>query len=101
MKKKIKMKLKNIAIFLCFFVIIILFLTWTSDNITIYEFYKNNTGKLIVSLNEYDFNNKLKDKYLYIDFENEKSEDSKYSYLFKKKKLILMNEKGTFTFTKK
>ena len=113
MKKNRKFKLKKIAIILCFFVIIMLIIkvvfsdkaklvgTWTSDNITIYEFYKNNTGKLIVSLNEYDFNYKLKDKYLYIDFENEKSEDSKYSYLFKKKKLILMNEKGTFTFTKK
>lgn len=113
LKKKRKLKLKNIAIFLCFFVIIILVIkvvfsdksklvgNWTSDNITIYEFYKNNTGKLIVSLNEYEFNYKLKDNYLYIDFKNEKYEDSKYSYSFKKKKLILMNENGTFTFTKK
>ena len=113
MKKKIKLKLKNIAILLCFLVIFILVIkvvfsdklklvgTWTNDNVTIYKFYKNNTGKLIVSLHEYEFNYKLKDNYLYIDFENEKSEDSKYSYSFKEKKLILKNEKGTFTFIKK
>ena len=111
MKKK--RKFKNLAILLCFLVIIILVIkvvfsdklklvgTWTNDNVTIYEFYKNNTGKLIVSLHEYEFNYKLKDNYLYIDFENEKSEDSKYSYSFKEKKLILKNENGTFTFIKK
>lgn len=98
---------------MCLFVIIILIIkvnfskeskligTWTSDNITIYKFNKKNTGKLIVSLSEYEFKYKIKDKYLYIDFKNDKLEHSKYSYSLKNNKLILKNHKGTFTFNKK
>ncbi len=75
--------------------------SWTTDNNTIYEFYKNNTGKLIVSLSEYDFKYSLKNNILYIDFINEKSEDTKYKYNFSNKKLVLKNKNGIFTFTKK
>jgi len=75
--------------------------TWTTDNVTTYEFYKNNTGKLVVSLSEYKFKYSLKKNILYIDFENDKSEDSKYEYKFINKKLVLSNEKGIFTFVKK
>ena len=75
--------------------------TWTTDNVTIYKFNKNNTGKLIVSLSEYEFNYTLKNNVLYIDFNNDKSEDSEYNYSFEKNKLVLKNNNGTFIFTKK
>ena len=75
--------------------------SWTNDGITVYKFNKDNTGELIVSLTEYEFTYKIEDKTLYIDFENEKSTDSQYSYSFEKDKLILKGDNGTFTFTKK
>ena len=114
MKKK-RLKKKNILIILILLIIILnivfynLFLknklkllgSWTTENTTIYEFYKNNTGKLIVSLHEYEFNYKLKDSNLYIDFVNDTLEDSEYKYSFNGKKLILSNNKGVFTFSKK
>lgn len=111
MKKKIK--LKNIMIISCLSVIIILLIktnfsvksklvgTWTSDNVTIYEFYKNNKGKLIVSLSEYEFDYSIKNKLLNIDYKNDSAEDSKYSYSFGKNQLILKNKKGIFIFNKK
>ena len=75
--------------------------TWTTDGVTIYEFNKNNTGKLIVSVGEYAFSYKIKDDTLEIDFENEKSTDSKYTYSFDNEKLILEGDNGTFTFVRK
>ncbi len=114
MKKKRKLKR---SVWFCLFIVIIIFSiilckslfsskvkligTWTTDDVTTYEFYKNNTGKLVVSLSEYKFKYSLKKNILYIDFENDKSEDSKYEYKFKNKKLVLSNEKGIFTFIKK
>ena len=114
MKKKIKLK-KGPFIFVLIIVILLIVIisksvlsdkskivgTWTTDGITIYEFKKNNTGKLKVSLSEYVFKYKLKKNIIYIDFESDKIEDSNYNYSFKDKKLILKNEKGEFTFTKK
>ena len=112
MKKK-KLNIKKILFILCLFAIIIFVIkiipfhksklvgTWTSDGITVYEFYSNNKGKLIVSLSEYEFYYELKANNLYIDFVNKKSEDSKYSYTLKNNQLVLKNEKGIFTFTKK
>ena len=115
MKKRRKLK-KNVClcIFIVVFIILILIIykeliiskpkivgVWTTDDVTIYEFYKNNTGKLIVSLNEYEFNYKLKDNYLYVDFINDKSDDSEYYYSLKNNKLILKNDNGTFIFIRK
>lgn len=74
--------------------------TWTTDNITTYEFYKDGTGKLITSLSEYKFNYNFKKNILYIDFENDKSEDSEYKYKIEKNKLVLNNENGIFYFKK-
>ncbi len=114
MKKKRKIK-KRFVILFCG-VIFLLFLgilgkrvfkknpllgTWTSDQVTIYEFHKNHTGKLIVSLNEYGFQYKIKGDTLYIDFKNEKSEDSEYTYTINDNQLFLKNEKGIFIFTRK
>lgn len=111
-KRKIKLK-KKIIIFVVIILFILIFIlyknnlsnkligTWTIDNNTTYEFKKNNTGKLIVSLSEYKFKYKIKNNKLYIDFENNKSNDSEYKYKFINNKLILSNENGIFTFTKK
>ena len=112
--KKRKLKSVCFCIFIVILIILILVMykvffsekskivgTWTTDNVTIYKFNKNNTGKLIVSLSEYEFKYTLKNDVLYIDFINDKSEDSEYNYSFKNNKLVLKNEKGTFTFTKK
>lgn len=75
--------------------------SWISEGGIIYEFKRNNSGIMKTSLSEYKFTYKISDKMLSIDFENEKSEDSEYEYNFKNKRLILSNEKGIFTFTKK
>ncbi len=75
--------------------------SWTTDGVTVYEFNKNGKGKLILPLAEYEFNYKTKSNKLSIDFINDKSEDSDYTYSFKMKKLVLEGEKGVFIFSKK
>ena len=75
--------------------------TWTTDGVTIYKFNKDNTGELIVSLKNYPFTYKIKNDILEIDFENERSTDSKYTYSFEENKLILKGDNGTFTFIRK
>ena len=74
---------------------------WTTDEVTVYQFNKDNTGMLIVPLSEYKFTYKIKDNKLSIDFQNEKSEDSEYTYSLEKNKLILKGQNGTFTFKRK
>ena len=74
--------------------------TWTTDGVTTYQFNKNNTGKLIVPLSEYEFTYKIEDDSLSIDFKNEKSIDSKYKFHFEKDNLILEGSNGKFIFKK-
>lgn len=118
MKRRRKIKKKPIIILISIILIIIIVIcliytlpkakketnniigTWTTDNVTKYKFNKDNTGKLITSLNSYDFVYELKDDSLFIDFKNEKSTDSKYTYHFETDKLILEGENGKFTFSK-
>ena len=111
MKKKIIIMLILIGILLIAIITLLLGLrktpktsiigTWTTDGVTIYKFNKNNRGLLIVSLKEYEFRYKINNNTLEIDFENEKLEDSKYTYTFKDNKLILDGDNGKFTFIKK
>ena len=111
MKKKIIIMIILIVIALVILIALILNLkhlskrnligTWTTDGVTIYVFNKNNTGKLIVSVGEFPFTYEIKDDTLEIDFENEKSTDSKYTYQFDDGKLILSGDNGTFTFIRK
>ena len=75
--------------------------TWTTDGVTVYEFKKDGTGALKVSLGDYEFEYEIKDDKLYIDFKSTKAEDSEYTYEFKDEKLILTGKYGVFTFTKK
>ena len=116
-KRNRKLKIKNILILICVvvivsFALILLFKgksstknkfigEWTTDGVTIYEFKKDNTGVLKVSLADYDFEYEIKDNILYIDFKSTKAEDSEYSYDFKDGKLILTGKYGTYTFIKK
>lgn len=71
---------------------------WTTDGVTIYKFNEDTTGSLKVSLGEYDFDYKIEDNKLYIDFKNEKSEDSEYTYSISKDKLTLKGKNGEFEF---
>ena len=52
-------------------------------------------------MGEFPFTYKINADTLEIDFENEKSTDSKYTYKFDDNKLILNGDNGTFTFIKK
>lgn len=74
--------------------------TWTTDGVTKYKFNEDNTGALIVSLGEYKFKYTREKDELFIDFENEKSEDTKYTYTLKDNKLTLKSVNGTFNFKK-
>ena len=115
MKKKKKKSLNKLLLFVIFVVIVIAFCCsfslmkknnvkdtilgkWTTDEVTVYQFNKDNTGKLIVPLSEYEFTYKIEGDKLYIDFVNEKSEDSEYTYFLKDSKLNLKGKNGTFIF---
>ncbi len=113
--KRRRLKKKPIIIFLLLLVLLLLIIiynlvfsnkskligTWTTDNNTIYIFNTNNKGILKVSLSEYSFKYKIKKNILYIDFDNDKSNDSEYVYKVENKKLILTNDNGEFIFNKK
>lgn len=108
MKLKLKIKILILVLIVITIIGVILFITrnkfvgtWTTDGVTVYKFNKDNTGYLIVPLSEYKFTYKIKKNKLYIDFENETSEDSEYEYTFNKEKMILKGKYGTFEFTKK
>ena len=73
---------------------------WTTDKGTIYQFNKDNTGKLIISVGEFNYKYEIKDDKVFIDFENENSTDTEFVYKFEDDKLILKNNNGTFTFKK-
>ena len=109
-KRNRRLKTKKILILACIIIVVCVALififngknkfigSWTTDGVTIYEFRKDNTGVLKVSLSDYDFKYEIKDDKLYIDFKNPKSEDSEYTYEFKDDKLILTGKYGVFTF---
>jgi len=111
-KNKRKLKNKNIIILIILFILIIFLIknifsnknkfigSWTTDGVTIYEFKKDNTGTLKVSLTEYNFDYKVEKNKIFIDFENEKSHDSEYIYSFQGDKLVLEGANGKFTFIK-
>ena len=61
---------------------------------------KKSMAKKVMSKGEYKFNYKIEDNKLYIDFANEKSEDTTYTYSLKKEKLTLKSKNGTFVFKK-
>ena len=121
--KKIKKKKKKIKLvfllFLIFFVSLVGFIflfgsisgkgkysnkilgEWTTDGVTVYKFNDDDTGEMVLPLGKYKFDYEMKKDTLFIDFENEKSEDIKYNYSFEDGKLVLKGSNGKFIFKKK
>lgn len=118
MKKKRKLKKQGILIIcgivvLLIILFVVLFLnrksqiyqkniigSWTIDNVTIYEFNKNNKGKLKVSLDEYLFTYQIKSDEIVIDFDDDSIQNSEYTFDIIKNKLILSGINGKFEFSK-
>lgn len=73
---------------------------WTTDGNTVYEFNEGGKGTLIVPVAKLPFTYKLENNQLFIDFENEDSEDSSYNYMIEDNKLSMQNSNGTFVFSR-
>ncbi len=71
---------------------------WTTDGNTVYECDETGKGALIVPVATLPFSYKVEDDKIFIDIENEDSEDATYTYEIIENKLILVNEIGTFEF---
>ena len=71
---------------------------WTTDENTIYEFYKDGKGALVVPISVIPFSYKTDEKMIYIDFEPEDSEDTNFEYILDDNNLTLKNSNGTFEF---
>ncbi len=112
-KKRYKVsKAKVVSLILVLLILIFLIITllsrkenpivgkWSTDKGTVYQFNKDYTGKLILSIGEYNYKYEIKDDKVIIDFESEKSTDTEFIYKIEDGKLILKNSNGTFTFKK-
>ena len=74
---------------------------WQNDNgDTVYQFDKDYTGKLIISIGEIKYKYTIEDDKVSVDFESESSEDTVFTFEIKDEKLILKSKNGTFTFNK-
>lgn len=78
--------------------------TWKLDEITSYQFNKDNTGNLILSTgNAYAFTYQKDESTLKIDFEDNALTDTAFEYVQKDKELTLIQssnvEKATHTLT--
>ncbi len=77
--------------------------SWTTDGYTVYEFYKDNKGALVLPIGTSNFNYKIEENRISIDFEKEDSMDPDYEFSFEDEKLIfkgINNTSGTYTFTR-
>ena len=111
-KKKTKIKLKPLLITAIILgLIIILFVKlceknnslvgkWTTENGTIYQFDKDYTGKLITQLGDFKFKYNIDDDEVFVDFDSEKSKDTRFKFYFEGEELIFENSNGKFIFTK-
>ena len=116
-KKVRRRRRKEVRIkrFICIAVIVILFITflvcinskrnplvgkWTTEKGTIYQFNKDYTGKLILSIGEYEYKYEIKGDKVYVDFTSESSNDTEFIFKVDNDKLVLENKNGTFNFTK-
>lgn len=116
-KKKVKKKFKiNKVRVVIFIIVLIVFIAllitlinrdnnplvgkWITDKGTIYQFNSDYTGKLIISVGEYDYTYEIKDDRVLVDFENENSTDTEFSFKVEDETLVLKNNNGTFTFKK-
>lgn len=118
MKKKRKIKKQSILI-ICGIVVLLIILfciitfnrnnkiqsnniigSWTIDNVTIYEFYKDDKGKLKVSLNDYSFTFQINNDVINIDFDDDSLLDSEYTFVIENDKLKLSGINGEFEFSR-
>ena len=67
---------------------------------TIYQFEKDNTGKLIVRNGEYNFDYEIKDDKVSVYFKSDASTDTVFDYEVKDNKLVLKNSNANVTFTR-
>ena len=73
---------------------------WTTDGNTVYEFNEDGSGALIVPVANLPFTYKFENNRIFIDFENEDSEDMFYTYEVTDTKLTLKSVNGTFEFSR-
>ena len=52
---------------------------WTTEKGTVYQFNKDYTGKLILSIGEYEYKYEIKGDKVLVDFINETSTDTEFS----------------------
>lgn len=77
--------------------------TWKLDSITQYTFDGKGSGKMTASDSEYEFNYKINDDELKIDFISDSAQDSTYEFNIDKNKLTLYskdNNKGSYELVK-
>lgn len=73
---------------------------WTTDGNTVYEFNDDGKGALVVPVMTVPFSYRIDDNIIYIDFENEDSEDTNYNYTLEDDKLVLNSANGSFEFSR-
>lgn len=73
---------------------------WTTDGNTVYEFNEDGSGALIVPVANLPFTYKFENNQLFIDFENEDSDDTSYEYKIENNKLTMSNSNGIFEFNR-
>ena len=73
---------------------------WTTDGNTVYEFNEDGSGAMIVPVANLPFTYKFENNQLFIDFENEDSDDTYYTYEVTETKLTLKSINGTFEFNR-
>lgn len=74
---------------------------WKNDNgDTIYQFDKDYTGKLIISIGEYNYKYEISGDKVSLDFESEAIEDPVFTFKIEDDNLILTKDDESFTFKK-
>ena len=73
---------------------------WTTDGNTFYEFEKEGKGAIIVPSITLPFSYTVEEDVINVDFENEDSEDTAFSYELNEDKLTLRSVNGTFEFSR-
>lgn len=77
--------------------------TWKFDGVTRYTFDGKGSGKMVASDSEYEFNYRINDDELKIDFISDSAQDSTYEFNIDDKKLTLcskVNNKGLYKLVK-
>ncbi len=77
--------------------------TWKLDDVTQYTFDGKGSGKMTASDSEYEFNYKINDDELKIDFASDSAKDSTYEFNIDENKLTLTskdNNKGSYELVK-